>query len=210
MRPGQHAAGDGSFGRSSGMAAGRAAALLVLAVVLGIVVINGAEDVPGQRLTAGGTATTRTSVARTTTTVRRSTTTTTPVRQPKDVKVLPANGTTVAGAAGKVRDMLKAAGYNVLAPGQAKKADASAVYYTATYDREARAVADVLALPPPSVQSLPEPAPVTDLRGANILVVVGPDLAQRVTQRSTTSTTSRTGSTSRSSSTTSTTRKAST
>ncbi|MDP9070329.1 MAG: LytR C-terminal domain-containing protein [Actinomycetota bacterium] len=179
MKPGQHAAGDGSFGRSSGVAAGRAAALLAVAVVLGVVLLNAADDVPRQRLSAGDAPETTVRRAVTTTTAP-TTTTTSPARQPKDVKVISANGTTVRGAAGKVRDMLQEAGYNVLAPGDAKRADASAVYFTPGYDREAVAVAEVLGLPTSAVKPLPSPAPVTDLRGANVAVVVGPELAERL------------------------------
>ncbi len=175
MRPGQHAAPDGSFGRSSGMAAGRAAVLLAVAVVLGVVLLNAADDSP-RRVSAGRTTSTVTTAVTTTST----TTTTAPLREPRDVKVISANGTTVQGAAGRVRDMLRTAGYNVLAPGDTRRADASAVYFTPTYEREAMAVAEVLALPPTAVQALPDPSPVVDLRGANVVVVVGADLAQRV------------------------------
>ena len=202
MRPGSHAAADGSFGRSSGVAAGRAAGLLILAVGLGVVLLNAADDVPRQRLSAGRTPTTETSLAPTTT--MRTTTTTSPARQPRDVKVIPANGTTVAGAAGRARDALRAAGYNVLAPGDAKRADASGVVYNPGLDREARAVADVLALPPTAVQPLPDPPPVSDMRGADVLVVVGPDLAERLTEGTTTTSSRRTTSTARSRTTTST------
>ena len=193
MKPGQHAAGDGSFGRSSGVAAGRAAALLAVAVVLGVVLLNAADDVPRQRSSAGGA--TETTMRSVTTTTMVTTTTTTPARQPKDVKVIPANGTAVKGAASKVRDMLREAGYNVLAPGDAKRADASAVYFTAGYDREAVAVAEVLGLPTSAAKPVPAAPPVTDLRGANVAVVVGPELAERVAatggESSTTTTTRR-------------------
>ena len=78
-----------------------------------------------------------------------TTTTTAALRAPKDVKVLATNGTPTQGAAGRARDALRVKGYNVLAPIDAKPATASAVYFTPTFEREAQAVAEALALPPP-------------------------------------------------------------
>ena len=215
MRRGRHAAEDGSFGRSAGMAAGRGAALLAVAVAIGVILLNAADDEPGDRLAAGSDSATTEPQARGTTTLPPITTTTLPLRAPRDVKVLSANGTDVRGVAGKVRDVLRASGYNVLAPTDAKPATASAVYFAPAFNREAEAVAQALALPSTAVQPLPTPPPVPDVRGANVLVVVGPELAQRLaatttttTRRATTSTTARTATTSttaRATSTTSTT-----
>ncbi len=53
LKPGRHAAEDGSFGRSAGMAAGRAAAVLVVAVVIGILLLNKVDDPPGRQVSAG-------------------------------------------------------------------------------------------------------------------------------------------------------------
>jgi hypothetical protein len=52
----------------------------------------------------------------------------------------------------------------------------STVYYADGYEAEAEAVAATLS-PQPPVAPMPDPAPVADLRGATVLVVVGPDLA---------------------------------
>ncbi len=180
MRRPDHAAGDGSFGRSAGMAAGRGAVLLTVAVILGIVLLNVADDPPPDRVTASSSeendepATASTSIAPTTTVA------TVPLRAPKDVKVLAANGTTVKGVARKVTDQLKAAGYNVLAPTDSQRASTSSVYFTGDFEREARAVAESLGLPATVVVALPTPPPVTDSRGASVIVVVGAELAQRL------------------------------
>ena len=184
MRRPRHAADDGSFGRSAGMAAGRGAALLAAAVVLGVVLLNAADDPPPDRVTAGtsGEEEEEESSSDTTTTLP-TTPPTVPVRSPQEVKVLPTNGTTVKGVAGKARDVLQAAGYNVLAPTDAQKATASNVYFTTPdYEREAQAVAAALGLPSSVVTSFPTspPLPVTDGRGATVVVVVGPELAQQL------------------------------
>jgi len=188
LKPGRHAAEDGSFGRSAGMAAGRGAAVLVVAVIIGILLLNKVDDPPARRVATGdgGSGT-----AETTTTVAESVPTTVPVRPPAEVKVLSANGTKVNGAAGKTRDALKALGYNVLSPIETKKpVEASVVYFTPGFDREAQTVAQALKLPPTSVQPLPAVAalPVSDLRGANVVAVVGPELAKGGASSTTTTT----------------------
>lgn len=175
----RHAGDDGSFGRSAGMAAGRGAALLAVAVVLGLVLLRAGDD-PGP---VGVTAGRETEPTLPPVTEPRATTTvapTVPLRAPREVKVVSANGTDVKGVARRVTDQLKAAGYNVLAPTDATKATSSAVYFTPGYDREAAAVAAALGLPATAVAALPTPSPVADPRGAAVVVVVGPELAQRV------------------------------
>lgn len=179
MRRPRSAADDSSFGRSSGIQAGRGAALLAVAVLLGVVLLNAADDPPPDRLSAGTTDTTPSEV--TTSTGVVTTVVTLPPRAPADVKVIAANGTDVKGVARKATDQLKAGGYNVLSPTDAQKVTASAVYFVGDYMREAEAVATNLALPPGSVAALPTPPPLADARGATVVVVVGPELAQRLT-----------------------------
>lgn len=191
MRRAGHAAEDGSFGKSAGMAAGRGALLLTVAVILGIVLLNAADDPPPDRVTAASPD----DDPQTTTTLAAPTTTvaTVPLRPPPEVKVLAANGTTTKGVARKVTDQLKAAGYNVLSPTDSQQAGTSAVYFTGDYQREAATVAEGLGLPATVVVALPTPPPLTDARGANVIVVVGPELAQRVS--GTTATTTAAGAT---------------
>ena len=77
MRPGRHAAADGSFERSAGTAAARGAFLLVVAVVLGIVLLQAADKGTSSRgLTTGTHASAPTTTARksTSTTVHTATT----------------------------------------------------------------------------------------------------------------------------------------
>ena len=114
MRPGRHAAADGSFERSAGTAAARGAFLLVVAVVLGIVLLQAADKGTSSRgLTTGTRATTPPTTVPTPTTVA--------TRAPADVKVLAVNGTPTAGLVSRVSNKLRTAGYNVLAPTDASR-----------------------------------------------------------------------------------------
>jgi hypothetical protein len=175
---GRHASADGSFGRSAGAAAGRGALLLAIAVVLGIVLLQAADDAPpGQEVTSGGNgggapATTSTSEAAATTTL--------PLRPPAQVKVLVANGSGVPKAAARTSALLQPHGYNLLAPIDGTKAEASAVFFTAGFEREAAEVAKRLELPDGAAKAMSDPPPVSNLREANVVVHVGPELAERV------------------------------
>ena len=176
------------------MAAGRGTALLAVAVILGIVLLNAADDPGPDRVSAGSSEDDDGATAATTTTLPTTTVVTVPPRSPQEVKVLPTNGTAVKGVAGKARDALQGAGYNVLAPTDAQKASASNVFFTsADFEREAQAVASALGLPATVVTAFPTaaPLPVADAKGANVVVVVGPELAQQLA--GTTSTTAASG-----------------
>ncbi len=187
-RPGQ-SGDDASFGRSAGMQPGRGAALLVVAVLLGVVLLNAADDAPPDRAPAGssdnGTSETTLPAEVSTTTV-----VTLPPRAPADVKVIAANGTDTKGVARKATDLLKASGYNVLSPTDTTaKAAASNVYFVGDYQREAEAVAAGLSLPVTSVQPFPTaPPPIADARGASVIVVIGSDLASTLGGSTTAST----------------------
>jgi hypothetical protein len=51
------------------------------------------------------------------------------------------------------------------------------VYYTEGFQAEAQAVAASLGAPAEAVQPMPTPPPVADIQGAQVLVVLGPDIA---------------------------------
>lgn len=99
------------------------------------------------------------------------------VRPPGEVKVLVANATRSEGAAGRVTEKLRLAGYNVVPPTDAPKEDATVVYFTNGYEAEAQVVAQALELAPTAVQPMPAPPPISDLRDSTVLVLVGPELA---------------------------------
>lgn len=191
-RSGRHAAADGSFGRSAGGTAVRGAVLLAIAVVLGIVLLQSADDNDAfEPVTAGRDGGSGNETATATTRAPDATTTTLPVRAAGEVKVLTANGTGVRGLAGQYKDRLRAAGYNALAPTDASKKPhtTSTVFFTAGYEGDARAVAELLEIA--TVAPLPTPPPVASLQAANIVVVVGNDKAPA---SSTTTTAARRGS----------------
>ena len=204
MKPGRHAAADGSFGRSAGAAGGRGFALIAVALLLGTLVLNATDDEPpGARLTTGSSPTADNGAgddddggeaASSTTLPAGTSTTLPPLRAPAEVKVLVVNGTRTKGAATKVTDVLKPAGYNTLAPTDAPAAEASSVFFEQGYEKEAAAVAALLQLPTSAVKPIPTPVPVKggNHKGANVLVQVGPELAIRYAgATATTSTTAR-------------------
>lgn len=196
MRPGNHAAGDGSFGRSAGTNAGKAIALVAIAVLIGAVLLrhNG-----GVQVSATGTKSTTTkkpaaTAAPTTPGSVITTPTTVGVRSPSSVKVLVANGTTAPGAATRYAAKLHGLGYNTLAPIDTTVlgVKSTSVYYAPSYQQEAALIAQQIAAPASAVQPMPAQLPVRTINGANILVVLGQDLTGA---GGTTATTSRTATT---------------
>lgn len=160
----------------------RGVVLVAVAVALGVVLLRSADDGFEGAVRTGGTAEER--PATTVTTASATTTTTTaPLRPAAQVKVLAANGTGVRGLAGRYRDQLKALGYNALAPTdtQRKPVATSAVYFAAGFEGEARRLAGQLGIT--TVAPVPQPPPVANLLGANLLVVIGQDKAATATTR---------------------------
>lgn len=171
---------------------GRGILLLAVAFLIGIVLLQ-KVDAPARddQVEAGSSD----DAEETTTTTEAApvvTTTTAALRAPKDVRVLTANGTSIKGAGGRIKDKLLAAGYNALAATDTKTpASASAVYFTPGFEREAAVIAQIVGLAPATVQAMPNPAPVADLKAANVLVVVGPEIAQAAAASSSTTSTTK-------------------
>jgi hypothetical protein len=185
VKRGTHAAGDGSFGRSAGTAGLRGLVLLAAAVGIGVVLLNRADTVPtavSNVRTVGSPTTAKPAKHGATTTTRPVTSTTTPPRAPQDIKVLVANGTHVQRQGARYTNVVHALGYNALSAVDATvQAPASVVYFAPGYAAEAAVLAAALHLPPTKAQPMPTPAPVVNLNGASLLVVVGPDLANAPT-----------------------------
>jgi hypothetical protein len=200
MKPGRYAAPDSSFARSAGGAGARGLALLALALIIGVVLLNATDaDPPGTNVSTKGSSSSSSDKGSSgqpagTTTTTVAPTTTQPAHAPKDVKVIVANASTVKGAAGGGRTALLAAQYNVLAPANSAPVADSAVYFTPGYDRDALAIAGVLQLPATTVKPLPSPAPF-DIKGANVVVVLGADAAPRFGTQAATTTTAAAGAT---------------
>jgi hypothetical protein len=152
-------------------------ALIAGAVVIGVVLLSSAE--PFQTATDGD---------------RRATTTTAAApsdrpdavdpddgaaverRNPSEYGVVVANGSGVAGAAGRVSDRLAEGGFQVLPPTNADRVETSVLYALDGFDREAAEVAALLD-PMPAIEPMPDEPPA-DLGGASLLLVVAPDLAE--------------------------------
>lgn len=183
MRPASHAAGDGSFGRSAGMAAGRAAMLLGVAVLLGLLLLN-ATDAEPSRVTTATTVGIDDTIPGDDGGGDIPTDTTQVSRPPGQVKVIVANATRTEGAAARITERLRLAGYDVLPPTDTGRQEATIVHFIPGYEPEAQVIAANLEVPPASVQPLPTPAPVSDLNEAHVLVLVGPELASPVTTTS--------------------------
>ena len=156
---------------------GKAAALIVVALLLGFIVVK--DNGPGASAAArrtnvdNFTETTRPNVDATTTTTVAS------ERQPAQVKVIAINATGRSGVATQATNTLRTAGYNALAPGNATAAitashPASAVYYAPGYQREGLTIAALFSLPDTAVKPLPSPSPSADIRSdTNVAVLVG-------------------------------------
>jgi len=74
-----------------------------------------------------------------------------------------------------VADYLGTKGFVGVQVGNAPNAVASTVYFTPGAEAQADLVASTLGLDATAVQPMPSPAPVADLKGATVLVVIGTD-----------------------------------
>jgi len=197
VSPGSHAADDGSFSRSAGIQAGRAAVLIGIAFLIGFLLLHrvpgGASDsvstgtVPQASLPTVPSPTRGVGSTPTITSAPVASATTSTTRAPKNVNVLVANGTATAGLASRVTETLRAKGYNTLTPTDTSgQVTASMVYFEPGYGSDATAIARALGLSPTVVGAMPTPSPVPSLGTANVLVVAGPNLNTTAGSTSTT------------------------
>ncbi len=151
--------------------------LFVVATVLLLGVIH--PTTPASSAAPGAATTT-------TTTHPVATTTTIP---PSRVPVLVANASGMAGAAAAVRNQLQPGGWDLLPPANATaRVPSSTVYYVAGYEPQAKTIAASLQLPAGVVAPYTTSAPISSIGAAQVLVVVGPDLAARAAPSVTTTT----------------------
>ena len=161
---------------------GKAAAIIVAGLVLGVIVLRdngfggGSISSAAVRAPDNFTQTTLGSEEDDATTD----TTLGGLRAPAQIRVIAVNATGQAGRATQATTRLRQAGYNALQPGNATQAvtssrPASVVYVVAPgYDREAAVIAALFGLPASAVQPLPTPSPSPDITdNANIAVLVG-------------------------------------
>jgi hypothetical protein len=150
--------------------------LMAAAVLLGIVLLNEFDtgSVPFSEPVEVDTGPTTT---RRLPTVSTSPATTRAVRPPGDVRVLAANGTNTSGLGGRTTELLRNAGYNAVAPIDASRVvESSIVAYKPEAEAEARVIAQLLQLSLSAVRPYDTSTPVPEDRGAEVVVVVGPDL----------------------------------
>jgi hypothetical protein len=147
------------------------AVLVVAAVLVGILLL--AKGFAG----GGGVTTTSKKSSATTTTAasNRNTTSTTAAIDPASVHVYVANASGKTGAASRVAQVLSGKGYPAPVTGNAATTAATVVYYTSGQKAQAELVAQSLGLSVSSVAPMPSPAPVANLQGATVLVMIGTD-----------------------------------
>jgi hypothetical protein len=185
---------------STAAIAGRGVIVVIIAFVLGLVVLAKGFDDNTVSAGGGGSATTTTVPA--TTTTAPAQTTTTEVNK-ASFTVLVANGSGISGAAGRKTEELKGQGFTMAPAGNAKAQVATtAVYYIAGYEGPGAAVAQVLQVQP---QAMPNPPP-TDLGQAQVLVLLGKDIASDAPGQVTTTTAKAAATTAKAAATTATTK----
>jgi hypothetical protein len=181
----------------------RGAALVVVAVVIGLLLLregldtseaittnggNGNETSDGGDTSDGTDATDEGSGDTTTTTVA--------VRPPAEVPTIVLNGTSIGGVAGSYSESLASLGYNLTNPdGANDESDtdvaATAVYFAPGFEAEAVAVAFSIGAPNTAVAPMPA-TPPGPIAGASVVVVIGTDLASVTPTTAATSTTAAT------------------
>jgi hypothetical protein len=169
-----------------GATSARGIALLVGAVLLGIVLLK-ATDPPDSLADAseGPVKTSTTTAPPTTdkpaddsTTSSSSSSTTEAGDEPKPL-VLVANAANEPGVAGRLTSTIEGADLDVAPPANATvDVTTSVVYFSPGFEDAAASVAELFD-PHPATAPMPDPLPVTagDLADANVILVAGPDLA---------------------------------
>jgi hypothetical protein len=160
-------------GPSSQAALGRGLLILLVAVIIGVLVLNSLDNKTKKASAKSETTTT--------TKAKATTTTTTPLRSPANVKVLVVNASGVSGVAQTASSSLSQSKYSTLTPATATtKESKTMVYYEPGYEQEAQVLATTLSLPLANVSPMPtnkSAIPVSDTAGADILVIIGTDQA---------------------------------
>jgi hypothetical protein len=145
--------------------------LLIVAVVLGILLLQ-----VGSRPVVNPTAASATPPTVPKKPPPPTTTTTTLARS--SVHVLVANGVGYGELATEFGDELQTEGWSVLPPVNATaNVNASNVYYAAGMEPNAAPVAAALGLKTSALLPLTSSVPVSSATGADVVVVIGPDLA---------------------------------
>ena len=103
------------------------------------------------------------------------------------IHVLVANATETNGVAGAVTQFLASKGFATLTAVNALvKVTASEIFTVGGATADTSVVASALNLPATSIEPAAQGAPVSSTTGANVVVIVGPDLATRFAPGATT------------------------
>lgn len=165
-------------GGGGGFSAARGAALIAVAIILGVVLLNAIDDGNDGPVGDGGPASSTTSTSTTTTTVATGTgtgsatsSTTKPASiPPAQVTVLVLNASGRDGVATTMTNSLKAKGYKTLLPNNLGSTRVGTVVY-AKAGKTAACTALATLVPGAKVQPMPTPPPsATD---ADCIVIVG-------------------------------------
>ncbi len=175
----------------------RGAALVVIAVVLGLVLLRNGLDT--SEVVSAGRDDTETEAETEDTAVEgdesegegsEEETPPTTARPPAEVTVLVMNGTSVNGAAGKYSDAIATAGYQMLEPATSDvKTPTTLVYFAEGFEAEAAQVALAAGAPATVTPAAMPTPPPGDIGAANVVVVIGDDIANLTPTTATTTTT---------------------
>ena len=161
---------------TAGFSAARGAALVAVAVIIGVVLLQAIDDGNDGPVGDGGPAstTTTTTKASTTTDSSGSSSSTTPttkaaVLTPAQTTVRVLNGSGVAGAAGNLTNTLKAKGYKTLVATDAPTRSGTVVYAKPGRTTECTTLSGLV--PNSKVQAMPTPVPGG--QDADCIVIIG-------------------------------------
>jgi hypothetical protein len=161
----------------------RGAALVVVAVLIGLVLLRHGLDTSETVVPTTPSGTTDGATTGGATAGAGSTTSTVAgaVRPPAQVPTIVLNGSGVKGAAKKYSDALAANGYDLTSPtggNSTSNVTATQVLYSPGFAKEAAAVATAIGAPQTAVAALGTTLPGTT-NSANVVVVLGPDLGNK-------------------------------
>jgi hypothetical protein len=157
---------------TAGFSAARGAALVAVAVIVGIVLLQAIDDGNDGPVGDGGAASTTSTTTPGSTIANDSSTTSTTkaaALPPAQVTVRVLNGSGVAGAAGTLTNTLKSKGYKTLVASDAAPRAGTVVY--AKSGRTAECTTLSASVPNSKVQ--PMPTPVPGGQDADCIVVIG-------------------------------------
>jgi hypothetical protein len=157
----------------------RGVVLVAVAAVLGFFLLRAVDDSGSGIDVATPDTETNDTTAASESTAGSDTTAAPEPRPPGEVTIIVANASGVQGAATQMTERLSGAGYLYAPAGNAPEGTELAtteILPAAGFEPEAARLAGEMGLPPEAVKPMTDPPPV-DLAGANILVLLGTDLA---------------------------------